>query len=76
MASEQLTSQGYIKHHLTNLTWGQHPDGSWGFAEDAEAAAEMGFMAVHVDTLLFSLLTGVFFLWLFRFAAKRATTAQ
>jgi len=76
MASEQLTSQGYIKHHLTNLTFGQHPDGSWGFAADAGEAAEMGFMAIHVDTMMFSVLTGVLFLALFRFAAMRATTAQ
>ena len=27
MASEELTASGYIKHHLTNLTFGQHPDG-------------------------------------------------
>ncbi|MDZ7829113.1 MAG: F0F1 ATP synthase subunit A [Halofilum sp. (in: g-proteobacteria)] len=76
MASEQLTSQGYIKHHLTNLTYGQHPDGSWGFAQNAEEIAEMGFWAIHVDTMLFSAVTGIFFLWLFRRAAKRATAAQ
>jgi len=76
MASEQLTAQGYIKHHLTNLTYGQTPDGSWGFAQDAEEAREMGFMAVHVDTLLFSALTGMLFIWLFRRAAVRATTGQ
>ena len=71
-SSEQLTSQGYIKHHLTNLTWGQHPDGSWGFADSAREAAEMGFWAIHVDTLFFSALTGIFFCWIFRKAAKRA----
>jgi len=76
MASEQLTTQGYIKHHLTNLTYGQNPDGSWGFAQSAEEAREMGFMAVHVDTLLFSALTGLFFIWIFRMAAKHATTGQ
>ncbi|MDX1609200.1 MAG: F0F1 ATP synthase subunit A [Halofilum sp. (in: g-proteobacteria)] len=76
MASEQLTSQGYIKHHLTNLTWGRHPDGDWGFASNAEELAEMGFWAIHVDTLLFSAITGIFFIWLFRMAAKRATSDQ
>lgn len=76
MASEQLTSQSYIKHHLTNLTWGQHPDGSWGFAHNAQELAEMGFWAIHVDTLLFSAITGIFFIWLFRMAAKRATVEQ
>ncbi|MFP6837341.1 MAG: F0F1 ATP synthase subunit A, partial [Pseudomonadales bacterium] len=32
----------YIQHHLTNLTYGQHPDGNWGFAHNAEEAAAMG----------------------------------
>jgi len=38
MASENgtLTSGEYIRHHLTNLTYGQNPDGSWSFAENAE----------------------------------------
>ncbi len=76
MASGQLTSQEYIRHHLTNLTFGQHPDGSWGFAHSAAEAADMGFWAIHVDTMLFSLLTGVLFVALFRLAAKRATTGQ
>jgi F-type H+-transporting ATPase subunit a len=74
MASEKLTSQAYIKHHLTNLTFGQHPDGTWGFAHSAAEAAEMGFWAIHVDTMVFSLLTGVLFIVLFRMAAKRATS--
>jgi len=33
----------------------------------------MGFWAIHVDTMLWSLVLGVFFLWLFRKAAKQAT---
>lgn len=76
MASGQLTSQEYIRHHLVNLTFGQHPDGTWGFAHGAEEAAEMGFWAIHVDTMFFSFLTGAIFLILFRMAAKRATTGQ
>ena len=75
-SSEQLTSQGYIKHHLTNLTWGQNPDGSWGFAHSAKEAAEMGFMAIHVDTLVVSFALGIIFLAVFRAAAKRATSSQ
>jgi F-type H+-transporting ATPase subunit a len=73
MASEQ-TSTGYIKHHLQNWTFGQHPDGSWGFAHSAEQAREMGFWAIHVDTMLWSIVLGVLFLWMFRKAAKAATT--
>ena len=54
MASGELTSGAYIKHHLQNLTYGKFPDGHWGFAENAIEAKEMGFMALHVDTLGFS----------------------
>jgi len=74
MASESLTTTGYIKHHLQNLTFGQHPDGSWGFAHSSQEAKEMGFWAIHVDTMFWSILLGVLFLWLFHKAAKRATS--
>ena len=73
MASEELTASGYIKHHLTNLTYGQHPDGHWGFAHGAEEAAEMGFWAIHVDTMLWSVLIGVLFIFFFSKAAKSAS---
>ena len=74
MASEGgLTSSGYISHHLTNLTYGRFADGHWGFAHNAAEAKSMGFMAIHVDTMLWSISLGVFFLWLFRMAAKKAT---
>jgi len=73
MASGELTSGAYIKHHLQNLTYGKFPDGHWGFANDALEAKEMGFMAFHVDTLFFSFVLGVLFLFLFTMAAKRAS---
>ena len=73
MATEKLTSTGYIKHHLQNLTFGQHGDGTWGFAHGAQEAREMGFWAIHVDTMFWSVLLGVVFLSLFRRAAVRAT---
>ncbi|MFM1547667.1 MAG: F0F1 ATP synthase subunit A [Candidatus Pseudothioglobus sp.] len=73
MASGELTSGAYIKHHLQNLTYGKFPDGHWGFANDALEAKEMGFMAFHVDTLGFSFVLGVLFLFLFAMAAKRAS---
>ena len=50
MASETLTSSEYIKHHLQNLTYGQMPDGSWGFAHSAAEAKAMGFWAFNVDS--------------------------
>ena len=74
MSAESITSGEYIKHHLQNMTFGQHADGSWGLAHTIEEAKEMGFWAVNVDTLGFSLLLGVLFLWLFRSVAKSVTS--
>ena len=74
MSGEVHTSAEYIRHHLQNLTWGQLPDGSWGIAHSPEQAKEMGFWALHLDTLGFSIGLGVLFLYFFRRAAKNATT--
>ena len=73
MSADTLTSTEYIKHHLTNLTFGRTHDGHWGFAHSAQEAQEMGFWAINVDSMLFSVGLGVLFLWLFRRAAKTAT---
>jgi len=73
MSTETLTSAEYIHHHLQNLTFGQHPDGSWGIAHGAAEAKAMGFWAVHLDTLGFSIGLGLIFLYFFRKAAQRAT---
>jgi F-type H+-transporting ATPase subunit a len=73
MSTETLTSAEYIRHHLQNLTFGQHPDGSWGIAHGMEEAKEMGFWAIHVDTLGFSIGLGLLFLYFFRKAARQAT---
>lgn len=72
--SEAPTSGEYIQHHLQNLTFGQHADGSWGIAHGAEEAAAMGFWAFHVDTLLWSLVLGVIFYFMFRNIAKKANS--
>jgi len=64
----------YILHHLQNLTFGKHPDGSWGLAHGAEEAAAMGFWAVHVDTMFWAVLLGITFGWLFRKVAKAANS--
>ncbi len=72
MAGDTLTSSEYIKHHLQNLTFGKLPDGGWGIAHSAEQAKEMGFWAVHLDTLGFSFGLGILFLFLFHRAARRA----
>lgn len=73
MSSEGLTSSAYIKHHLTNLTYGQHADGSWGFAHSAEEIKEMGFWALQVDSLGWSTFLALVFFYFFRKAAKQAT---
>jgi F-type H+-transporting ATPase subunit a len=72
--AEAHTSGEYIKHHLQNLTFGQHPDGTWGIAHSAEEAKEMGFWAINLDSMGFAIGLGLLFLLLFRAAAKKATT--
>jgi len=79
MSGEAQTAGEYIKHHLQNLTYGKFPQGhehagQWGFAHNAQEAREMGFMAIHVDTMFWSIILGVLFLYLFRKVAKNATT--
>ena len=75
MAGENPASTTeYIQHHLTNLVYGNHPENGWGFAHGAQEAAEMGFMAIHVDSMAWSIGLGILFCWIFRSAAKRATT--
>src|SRR5690554_2746017 len=63
----------YIQHHLQNLTYGKI-DGVWRFAQTAEETQQMGFWAIHVDTMAMSLLMGFVFLYLFRRVAKRANS--
>ncbi|MFA9418537.1 MAG: F0F1 ATP synthase subunit A [Gammaproteobacteria bacterium] len=74
MAGSYANSSEYIKHHLTNLVYGQHADGSWGIAHGADQIKEMGFWSINVDSMFFSIGLGCFFLWIFRQAAKKAST--
>jgi len=67
------TASEYIQHHLQNLTWGKHPDGHWGIAHGAEEAAAMGFWAIHLDTMFWSILLGSIFCFIFWLGARRAT---
>ncbi|MAI55434.1 MAG: F0F1 ATP synthase subunit A, partial [Gammaproteobacteria bacterium] len=71
--SETLTSQEYIQHHLTNLTYGRFADGSWGIAHSPDDIAEMGFYAINLDTMIWSVGLGFVFLGLFITAARHAT---
>ena len=66
MAGSYANSSEYIKHHLTNLTYGQKADGTWGIAHGSDEIAEMGFWSINVDSMLFSIGLGVLFLWMFR----------
>lgn len=86
MASEELTQTGYIQHHLQNMAYGELPagyeraDGSileqatWTLAHSTQEAADMGFWAVHLDTLGWSIGLGLIFSWVFSRAAKNANT--
>lgn len=76
MAAANPSPSEFIRHHLTNLTYGQHPDGSWGMAHSGQEAADMGFMAFHVDSLFWSFFLGAGFLWLFHKVAKTATAGE
>ena len=76
MAAEEhaLTSTEYIKHHLTNMAYGKMPDGSWKLAETAEEAQQMGFTAIHLDSMGWSITLGVIFCLLFWIVAKAANS--
>lgn len=73
-SSETLTASGYIKHHLQNLTFGNHPENGWSIAHSAQEASEMGFVAFHLDSLFWSIALGVLFLVVFRGVAVRFTS--
>ena len=74
--SEQhaISSSEYIKHHLTNLTYGNLPGKGWTLAEIAEEAKAMGFQAIHLDTLGWSIALGLLFCIVFKTVANRATS--
>ena len=73
MASGTQTSAEYIQHHLTNLTYGQLPDGTWGLAHSAQEAKDMGFWAINVDSMAWAIGLGVLFCWSFGRVARNAT---
>ena len=85
-AGQEKTVSDYIVHHLTNLTYGKLPEGferhdgqtvgtggEWAFAHGAEEISAMGFNAVHVDSLAWSIGLGIIFCALFRWVAVRAS---
>jgi len=79
-------SAEYIQHHLTNLTYGKIEAGTtlcdghvaehthWGLAHCGAEATAMGFNAIHVDSMLWSIGLGAIFLFIFWRVAKTVTT--
>ena len=72
--TENLTTGEYIGHHLQNLTFGQHADGTWGIAHSAADAQAMGFWAFNVDTMFWALVLGLGFYMMFRSVAKKVNS--
>lgn len=85
MAGATQTISEYIIHHLTNLTYGKLPAGferedgtvvgeagQWVLAHGGAEAAAMGFNAIHIDSMFWSITLGIVFCWLFRKVAKKA----
>lgn len=85
MAGEAQTATDYIQHHLQNMAYGKLPAGytrddgtvlsesTWTMAHSSQEAADMGFWAIHLDTLGWSIGLGLLFCFLFAKAAKKAT---
>ncbi|PCH62511.1 MAG: F0F1 ATP synthase subunit A [SAR86 cluster bacterium] len=67
------TAGDYVSHHLGFLTFGKGHDG-WGFAHSVEEAAEMGFWAINVDSMMWSVFLGVLVFGLFWLCIRNATT--
>ena len=61
--SSQLSAGGYIQHHLEHLQLNLH-----NFTQ-----SNGGFWTLNIDTLAVSIVIGIIFLSLFRYAAKYAT---
>jgi F-type H+-transporting ATPase subunit a len=87
MAAEALTSSEYIRHHLTNMTYGKVPAGSycdgsevlespaWTLAHCNEQIDAMGFSAIHLDSMGWAITLGMLVSFFFyRVARKAATT--
>tara|TARA_B100001250_G_C19762032_1_gene772920 strand:+ start:442 stop:1290 length:849 start_codon:yes stop_codon:yes gene_type:complete len=73
MAAGAQTGSEYIKHHLTNLTFGRDSEGVWKVAETAQEAQEMGFYAIHLDSMGWSISLGLIFIFLFSMVARKVS---
>ena len=84
MSAEAQTSSEYILHHLTNMTYGKLPAGTycdgqhvvqqegWMLAHCTEEAGQMGFTAIHLDSMGWAITLGLIFSFLFRRVAVKA----
>ena len=83
------TTTEYIEHHLQNLVYGRLPAGyerelehgreilsesTWTLAHGSGEVAAMGFWAIHVDSMAWSIGLGILFCILFRFAALKSSS--
>lgn len=85
-AEQEHGSSHYIQHHLQNLTYGKLPTGyqradgevlaqsTWTIAHSPAEAKAMGFNAVNLDSMGFSILLALIFAVVFRIAAKKVTS--
>lgn len=68
--SAEQTASEYIQHHLTNLqVCRDHGEWVWGHCVG-------NFWSLNVDSMFFSVLLGVVFLFFFRKVARQATAAK
>lgn len=86
MATEGQTSTQYIQHHLQNLAYGKleagyvRADGSvveqasWTLAHSSKEAADMGFWAIHLDTIGWSVFLALVLGFIFSRATSTANT--
>ena len=65
----ELTSSGYIQHHLQNLQVCKAESGEWVWNQCAGNP-----MAINVDSMFWSVLLGLIFVLLFRKAAKKSSS--
>ncbi|KTD62437.1 ATP synthase F0 subunit A [Legionella shakespearei DSM 23087] len=63
--TEMVSSTNYIKHHLTYLTYN---------VSDMTLGSSGGFWTLNLDTLFFSIVSGIFVASLMYFGARRVTT--
>ena len=66
--------QAVVGKHLCGEHAPAVKEAGWHIAHCGAEAKAMGFNAIHLDTMFWSISLGLLFIWLFRKAAARATT--